>query len=64
MPAIDRVMRAYTSKYELNAEQATLVRLELSSFIAELMSRARREPRMLPEKRPRSLPILSDALSS
>jgi hypothetical protein len=64
MPAIDRVMRAYTSKHELNAEQATLVRLELSNFIGELMSRVPREPTMLPEKRPQSRPVLSAAPSS
>lgn len=38
MSAIERVMKAYTSKHHLNPEQAALVRSELSSFIDELMS--------------------------
>ena len=37
MSAIERIMRAYASKHELNLEQAALVRLELSDFISKLM---------------------------
>ena len=58
MSAIERVMKAYTSKHDLSAAQAALVRLELSNFIAELMSRTRRDPTMLPEKSPQSLAVL------
>lgn len=38
MSAIERVMKAYGSEHDLNPEQATLVRSELSNFIDELMS--------------------------
>ena len=38
MSAIDRVMRAYASKHDLNPEQTAIVRSELSRFIEELMS--------------------------
>jgi hypothetical protein len=50
MSAIERIMKAYASKHDLNVEQAARVRAELSSFIGELMSGMRREPTMLPEK--------------
>jgi len=35
---LDRVMKAYASKHDLNLEQAALVRAELSKFINELKS--------------------------
>lgn len=55
MSAIDRIMRAYASKHELNPEQAALVRSELSGFIDELMS----------DKRlPRTAQDTADALSN
>jgi hypothetical protein len=62
--AIERVMKAYTSKHDLNAEQAVRVRLELANFIDELMSMARREPTMFPEKGCGTLPVLGDTPSS
>jgi hypothetical protein len=49
MSAIDRVMRAYASKRDLNPSQAALVRDELSKFIEELMAGPRRPPMMFPE---------------
>jgi hypothetical protein len=49
MSAVERVMKAYSSKHDLNAEQAVLVRAEISRFIGQLMSGKRREPTMLPE---------------
>ena len=58
MSVIERVMKAYVSKYDLNPKQAALVRAELSAFIGELgsgisqpRSCERREPTMLPETR-------------
>ncbi len=42
MSVIERIMKAYASKHELNPEQATLVRVELSRFIDELTSGQRR----------------------
>jgi hypothetical protein len=44
MAAIDRVMRAYASKYELNPTQAAFVRKELSEFIEQLKTRPWRDP--------------------
>jgi hypothetical protein len=44
MSAIDRIMRAYSSKHSLNREQSALIRTELSAFIAELMSGKRPQP--------------------
>ena len=49
MSVIERVMKAYASKYDLAPEQAAQVRLELSNFINELMCDKRREPTILPE---------------
>jgi hypothetical protein len=49
MSVIERVMKAYASKYDLTQEQAAKVRLELSNFINELTSIKRCEPTMLPE---------------
>jgi hypothetical protein len=49
MPAIERIMKAYASKHELNPEQATLVRVELSRFIDELTSGKRPEPTLVPD---------------
>ncbi len=49
MSAIERVMKAYTSKHDLNPEQTALVRSELSSFISELMLR-RRPPTMFSDR--------------
>ena len=43
MSAIDRIMRAYSSKHSLNQVQSVLVRTELSAFITELMSGKRPE---------------------
>jgi hypothetical protein len=54
--AIDRVMRAYASKYELNSSQAVFVRSELSKFIDELMVSSRRAPMMFPETIPGAAP--------
>jgi hypothetical protein len=58
MSAIERVMKAYVSKYDLDPKQAARVRAELSAFIGELGSGTgqprsceRREPTMLPETR-------------
>jgi hypothetical protein len=42
-------MRAYASKHRLSPEQAVLVRAELSSFIAELLSGKRPQVTMVPE---------------
>jgi hypothetical protein len=48
MSAIDRVMRAYSSKHPLNRVQSALIRKELSAFIGDLMSGKRPEfPRAL-----------------
>jgi hypothetical protein len=54
MSAIERVMKAYASKYDLNSEQAARVRAELSHFVDELMSGKRREPTMLPDMKNRT----------
>jgi len=43
MSVVERVMKAYASKYDLTPEQAAQVRLELSNFINELMSNKRPE---------------------
>jgi hypothetical protein len=51
LPVIERIMKAYASKHDLNPEQAARVRAELLSFIGELMSGMRREPTMLPERK-------------
>lgn len=48
MSAIDRIMRAYSSKHHLNQDQSALIRTELSAFIRDLMSGNRLEfPRAL-----------------
>jgi hypothetical protein len=48
MSAIDRIMRAYSSKHRLNEDQFALVHAELSAFITELMSGKRRQPALVP----------------
>jgi hypothetical protein len=44
MSVVERVMKAYASKYDLTPEQAAQVRLELSNFINDLLSGKRNEP--------------------
>lgn len=44
MKAIDRVMRAYQSKRNLTADEASRLRAELSKFIDELMTGAPADP--------------------
>jgi hypothetical protein len=41
MAVVDRVMRAYASKHDLNPSQAAFVRNELSKIINELMAGSR-----------------------
>jgi len=48
MSAIERVMKAYASKHDLNPEQAMLVRAELSKFVNELRD-GRRPPTLFSE---------------
>lgn len=43
MSAIDRIMRAYSSKHPLNQVQSALIREELSAFIGDLLSGKRLE---------------------
>ena len=44
MSLIERVMKAYASKHDLNPEQARLVRTELSRFVQELTAAKPQEP--------------------
>ena len=51
MSAIERVMRAYASKHELNDSQAAFVREELAKIIDEIKTAPRSAPVMFPEAR-------------
>ena len=44
MAAIDRVIRAYASKYEVSPAQAAFVRKALAEFIEHLKTRPWKEP--------------------
>jgi hypothetical protein len=44
MSAVDRILRAYVSKYRLTAEQAGVARKELAGFVERLTSGVSHSP--------------------
>jgi hypothetical protein len=56
MSTIDRVMRAYESRYGIDPGRAAFVRAELSKFIDELLTFPGRTPTMFPDVAVRSDP--------